>query len=156
MSYSGENKLQVLFKWLFLYQDTQRNAFWLVLCSEKPPKSMAPLGVLLWVFGFWGSEPLREHQQSSFAATLGRRLEVSSGTWPFYGTRSPKRHRLGRETRGWRVFLEAWSHFSAWLMEEKCFLVRPLVCQQKVATFWLLLPKTSKKAPNGWSYFLSG
>ena len=27
------------------YQDTQRNAFGLVLCSKKPPKSIAPLGV---------------------------------------------------------------------------------------------------------------
>ena len=29
-----------------LDQDTQRNAFWLVLCNKKPPKNMAPLGVL--------------------------------------------------------------------------------------------------------------
>ena len=27
-------------------QNPQRNAFWLVLCNKKPPKNMAPLGVL--------------------------------------------------------------------------------------------------------------
>ena len=32
-----------------IYQDTQRNAFWLVSSNKKPPKSMAPLGVLVGV-----------------------------------------------------------------------------------------------------------
>ena len=35
-----------------LYQDTQRNAFWLVLCSKKPPKSI-PLGVLVYSLPFF-------------------------------------------------------------------------------------------------------
>ena len=34
-------------KQLRKYQDPQRNAFWLVICKKKPPKSMAPLGVLV-------------------------------------------------------------------------------------------------------------
>ena len=34
-------------RWLLkAYQDTQRNAFWLVLSNQKPPKSI-PLGVLV-------------------------------------------------------------------------------------------------------------
>ena len=33
--------------WKYIYyQDTQENAFWLVLCNKKPPKSI-PLGVLV-------------------------------------------------------------------------------------------------------------
>ena len=37
---------QVFKKMAIFYQDPQRNAFWLVLCNKKPPKSI-PLGVLV-------------------------------------------------------------------------------------------------------------
>ena len=84
-----------------LYQDPQRNAFWLVLSNKKPPKSI-PLGVLV-------KNPQKEFLP--FSPSTPKRGTAAS---PWAAPRWPRR--AGRERSslgrgGWVAFVGFWCFF---------------------------------------------
>ena len=46
----GQDDRHIMYNKVIIYQDPQKAAYWLVEGNKKPPKSMALLGVLVFVF----------------------------------------------------------------------------------------------------------